>query len=171
MEEAKNEAEKRSLNFQKQNLELQKQNSELQEEKWKLTQHLKDLRSDSKATNRTLNQKIEELNTTKTTLNERIEILNEEVNQLKSEGMNPSKKQKVATGRINPKGISLLANTKAVVLENYNLLIKAIEKNDKETCKKILDKAQNKNQKYEFGWTTLQEAAYSRNCQDDLSCG
>ena len=68
---------------------------------------------------------------------------------------------KAAMG-INPKGKSLLANTKAStedVLENYNLLIKAIEKNDKETCKKILDKAQNKNTKGGFGWTPLHEAA------------
>ena len=106
------------MNFQKQNsrlqnenLGLQIENSDLWEDKLELLQHLKDLRLDAKTTKKTLNWKM------------KMEKLNEEVKQLKFEGRNPLKNQKVAR--------DTHANTKVStedVIENYYLLIKAIEK-------------------------------------------
>ena len=56
------------------------------------------------------------------------------------------KKRKVAKRNVDSTGI--VADTKAAtenVIENFNLVKNAIENDDKETCKRVLDKARNKN--------------------------
>jgi ankyrin repeat protein len=138
LEEAKTEAEKRTLKFQR-------QNSELREENLKLSGHLKDLQKDSEIKEKTLKSRIEELTA--------------ENKNLKSEGSNP-KGKKVVEENINPSGTQ--RNQKASKendIENYNLLEEAIINNDKETCKNILHKIQNKNPVYSRGNTALHKAA------------
>ena len=119
LEDAKLEETKGRLKFQNQVAELKKENSglqgknsdllgknsELQGENLKLTRHVKDIKSDSKIKERTLNKRIEELTN--------------EVDNLKSDGRNHKKRKYNQTDKINAiENLNKDFNSLEIMIEN-----------------------------------------------------
>ena len=132
MEEAKLEANEERLKFQKQNDELHRNNTKLHEENLKLSRHLINVKSDSKTKERTLNKRIEDLTN--------------ENNKLKSDGGNQKKRKYNQPDKINTIGN---------LNKNFNSLEIVIENDDKEGCRKLLDKIKNENLTHRFKKETV----------------
>ena len=140
LEEAKNEAEERSLKFQKQNVDLQaeisdvknenldlrKENFKFREENLQLSRHLKDLQKNTEIKEKTSNKRIEELT--------------KENKNLNSEEGNP-KRRKIANKN------------------DITALHQAASKGNAKSVKKLLTEIGDRNARNKSGLTPLHKAA------------